>query len=210
MTGTQAVRNYINSINANTPIFVDEVKAKVASKGFVGNNAKLILSRLESDGLIARYERGIYYKPEKTIWGTSTLGSDVVLRHKYLQDGDGRIKGYVTGARLFNHIGLTTLVPRRTEIVTNEHLSKNKTVKYGAVIQRAKLPVNNENYLYQQIIDVIENKENIEVESELLGKRMKAFFNDNQLDFATLYKTGLERKMGQRNLKKMARCVLGN
>jgi hypothetical protein len=204
MTGVEIVKNYINATNIEVPIFMDTIKS------LVGNNARLILSRLERDGLISRYDRGIYYKPQQTVWGLSTIGRDVVLKYKYIQDEKGNIKGYVTGARLFNHMGLTTQVPRMTEIATNEHTNKNKAVKYGALLQRARLTINGGNYLYQQMIDVIENRENIPIETDAPNQRIRDFFNDNELDFATLYKTGLERKMGPRNLKKMACCVLGD
>lgn len=201
MAETDVVKNYLNTIDVDTPIFIETIK------NLVGNNAKLILSRLVCNGLITRYDRGIYYKSEPTIWGPSTIASDDVLLYKYLQDKDGNIKGYITGARLFNYMGLTTQVPRMTEIVSNEHSNKNKIVKYNAVIQRARIPVNNENYFYQQIIDVIENKGNDYIEIDMPEKRIRRFFNENELDFDTLYKIGLERKMGQRNLKKMINCI---
>jgi hypothetical protein len=199
---TALVREYVDTIDANVPIFIDDIK------NLVSDNAKLILSRLERCGLITRYDKGVYYKPKQTTWGTATIGKDAIVKYKYIQDRQGNIKGYITGARLFNRMGLTTQVPRMTEIVTNEHTGKNKVVRYGILVQRAKIPVTNENYLYQQIIDIIENKDDFQIEANAPDAIIRNFYNDNNLDFATLYKIGLERKMSSRNLKRMGRWIL--
>ncbi|MDR2571011.1 MAG: DUF6088 family protein [Oscillospiraceae bacterium] len=199
---TAAVREYVDAADVNTPIFIEDIK------NLVGDNAKLILSRLERYGLIARYDKGVYYKPKQTAWGATTIGRDAVVRYKYIQDKHGNIKGYVTGARLFNRMGLTTQVPRMTEIVTNEHTGKNKVVRYGTLVQRAKIPVTNENYLYQQIIDIIENRDDVQIETDAPDVIIRNFYNENHLDFATLYKTGLERKMARRGLETMGRWIL--
>ncbi len=37
-----------------------------------------------------------------------------------MKDKDGNIKGYITGTKLYNILGLTTLVQNVTDIVTNE------------------------------------------------------------------------------------------
>jgi predicted transcriptional regulator of viral defense system len=199
---TATVREYVDTIDVNIPIFIGDIK------NLVGDNAKLILSRLERCGLITRYDKGVYYKTKQTAWGTATIGKDAVVKYKYIQDRHGNIKGYVTGARLFNRMGLTTQVPRMTEIVTNEYTGKNKVVRYGTLVQRAKILVTNENYLYQQIIDIIENKNNIQIEVDAPDAIIRNFYNDNNLDFATLYKIGLERKMSSRNLERMGRWIL--
>jgi hypothetical protein len=201
---TETVQEYIKGVGFNTPIFLTTVK------NLVGNNAKMILTRLVKDGSVIRFGSGIYYKPTNTIWGTSALGNDTVLRFKYIEDENGYIKGYITGARLFNRMGLTTQAPRMTEIVSNECKGKNKMhTEYGAIVQRPKVKVDNDNYLYQQLLDVIENKANVQIEVESPQVIIQAFFKDNQLDFTTLYKVGLARGTTERNLHKISHLVLG-
>ena len=203
MNYTQIVREYIEKIDVNTPIFLSDIKNLVGEKG------KMILTRLVRDGVIDRFGYGVYYKPTQTIWGNSVIGNDTIIRRKYIEDANGNRKGYITGARLFNHLGLTTQVPRMTEIVSNECRGKNKIVtEYSAVVIRPKIIVNNENYLYQQLLDVIENKANIQVESDAPKAVIQDFYNSNQLDFAELYRTGLERGATKRNLDKMVDLIL--
>lgn len=204
MNYTDSVREYIESMDYNTPIFLTTVK------NLVGENAKMILTRLVKDGVIVRFGQGIYYKPTNTIWGTSVIGTDSILRRKYIEDENGNIKGYITGARLFNRLGLTTQVPRMTEIVSNACKGKNKmTAEFGAVVQRPKVKVDNDNYLYQQLLDIIENKADVQIEIESLQVIIQAFYKDNQLDFETLYKVGLARGTTERNLYKISHLILG-
>jgi hypothetical protein len=200
---TKVVREYIKEAEYNAPIFLATVK------NLVGDNAKMILTRLVKDGSLIRFGHGIYYKPTNTIWGTSIIGNDAVLRRKYIEDESGNVKGYITGARLFNRMGLTTQVPRMTEIVSNECKGKNKiTTEYNAVVRRPKVKVDNDNYLYQQILDVVENKANIQIEVDSPHIVIQAFYRDNQLDFATLYKIGLARGTTERNLYRISQLIL--
>ena len=204
MKNTAIVSKYIEETDANIPIFLSDVK------NFVGENAKMILSRLVKADVIVRCGHGIYYKPEKTIWGDSVPGNDTIIKHKYLDDKNGCIKGYITGARLFNHLGLTTQVPRMTEVVSNEWKGKNKTVTgFGAIVKKPKTKVNNENYLYQQLLDIIENRSNIQVESATSKEILQAFYNDNNLDFTMLYKVGIARGTAKHTMQKAADLILG-
>ena len=204
MNHTKIVREYIETIDADTPILLSDVKK------LVGENAKMILTRLVKENVIARFGYGIYYKPTQTIWGDSVIGNDMVIQTRYIEDGDGNIKGYVTGLRLLNRLGLTTQVPRMTEIVSNECKGKNKiTTEYGAIVQRPKLRVDNENYLYQQLFDIVENKNNIQVETEQMKAILQSFYRDNKLDFATLYKVGMARGASAQKLHKMSEMILG-
>jgi hypothetical protein len=204
MKCTAEVRKHIGAVGCDTPIFLDDIRR------IAGDNAKTIMSRLAKDGTVARFGRGVYYKPTTTVWGTSVLGRDTVLLRKYIQDEDGGIKGYITGARLFNRMGLTTQVPRTTEIVSNECRCKNKVAtEYGAVVRRPRLKVDNDNHLYQQFLDVVENRTNVHIEAEAPQDILRAFFKENRLDFATLYKIGLARGTAERHLRGIGRIVLG-
>jgi len=203
MNQTQIVREYIEQINANTPIFLANVK------NLVGENAKMIMTRLVRDGVVARFGQGIYYKPTKTIWGNSVIGNDVIIKYKYIEDERGNIKGYVTGAKLFNYLGLTTQVPRMTEVVSNECRGKNRTItEYGAVVRRPKIKVNNDNYLYQQLLDVIENRTSVQIEVGAPKTIMQDFYNNNNLDYTKLHKVGIERGITKNDLYTISRLLL--
>ncbi|MDR2396014.1 MAG: DUF6088 family protein [Endomicrobium sp.] len=203
MTYTDIVEDYIAKIDANTPIFLRDVKEVVSG------NAKMIMTRMMRNGQLVRKGRGIYCKPKQTIWGTSCLGNDEIIKIKYLQDANGNIQGYITGCKLFNRLGLTTQVPRNTEIVTNVCKGKNKRLtEYGVIIKHPKIEVDTNNYLYQQLLDVIENKENIQVEVDNPARAIYGYFTTNSLDFAMLYTIAKKRNASKRTIEKMSDMLL--
>ena len=117
-----------------------------------------------------------------------------IIQYKYLVDKFGNVKGYITGANLFNKVGLTTQVPNIIDIVTNECKNNNKYAnKYlNVIIRKPKIKINNENYKYLQLIDLIENKDNIYVEVEYIDELIYNFIQENNLDFEKILKYARE------------------
>ena len=76
------------------------------------------------------------------------------------------VKEYVTGAALFNQVGLTTQVPNFIDISTNECKNYNKYINnyFNTIIRKPKIEITTENYKYLQLFDLIENKDNINIE----------------------------------------------
>ena len=107
-----------------------------------------------------------------------------------LVDKFGNVKGYITGAKLFNNVGLTTQVPNVIDIVTNECKNNNKYEnKYlNVIIRKPKIEINNENYKYLQLIDLIENKDNIYIEVDSMDEILYNFIQENSLDFEKIIK----------------------
>jgi hypothetical protein len=58
------------------------------------------------------------------------------------------------------------------------------------------------------MLDVVENKANIQIEADSPHIVIQAFYRENQLDFATLYKVGLARGTTERNLHKISQLIL--
>ena len=87
------------------------------------------------------------------------LANSKIIQYKYLVDKFGNVKGYITGANLFNKVGLTTQVPNIIDIVTNECKNNNKYAnKYlNVAIRKPKIKINNENYKYKLSIDEVKN-----------------------------------------------------
>jgi len=64
------------------------------------------LERLQKKGLIKKISKGIFYKPKMTVFGELKPGDQEILRPYLFKDGK-RI-AYITGAALYNQLGLTT------------------------------------------------------------------------------------------------------
>ena len=200
MNCSTLVLNYINSCEKNEPIFIEDIKEYIMQfynekeKENVFNNVKAILNRLTKENIIKTAYKGIYYIPIENIFGEIPLATRKIVKYKYLVDKLGNVKGYVTGATLFNQVGLTTQVPNVIDIATNECKNYNKyTNNYlNTIIRKPKIEVTTENYKYLQLFDLIENKDNINIEVDNEDQILYDFIEKNKLDFEKIIKYARE------------------
>lgn len=200
MNCSTLVLNYINNCEKNEPIFIEDIKEYIMQfynekeKENVFNNVKAILNRLTKENIIKTAYKGIYYIPIENIFGEIPLATRKIVKYKYLVDKLGNVKGYVTGATLFNQVGLTTQVPNVIDIATNECKNYNKyTNNYlNTIIRKPKIEVTTENYKYLQLFDLIENKDNINIEVEDEDEIIYKFIQENELDFEKIIKYARE------------------
>ena len=196
------VLEYINTQNRGIPIFIDEIKDYIIQfynendKEKVFNNVKAILNRMNKEGIIETSYKGIYYIPVENIFGKMLLGNRQIIQYKYIMDKKGNIKGYITGAKLFNNIHLTTQVPNIIDIATNEckNFNKYENKNLNVIIRKPKIEVNNNNYKYLQLFDLIENKDNIDIEVENPDEIIYNFIAENELDFEKIIKYAMDTK----------------
>lgn len=153
----------------NDPIILAELKIK----DMTGNNIRQQLKKLTDDGMIKRFDKGIYYLPRKSIFQSGSLPSiEKVLEYKYLRDKN-QLCGYVSGQLFFNQIGLSTQVPMQYEIVSNKATSEYRetTLAQSRVIVRSpKVPVTEQNYTILQFLDLMKD---VDLYSEISGKELQ-------------------------------------
>ena len=196
------VLKYINNNGKGTPIFIDDVRnyvidyynTKDVTK--ISNNVKVILNRLNKEGIIKTAQKGIYYVPKENIFGKMTIGNNDIIKYKYLMDKEGNIKGYITGAKLFNDLHLTTQVPNKIDIVTNECKNYNKyeNKQLNVIIRKPKTIIDNNNYKYLQLFDLIENKDKIKIDVDNDDEIIYQFIKNNNLDFEKIIKYAVDTK----------------
>ena len=192
----EKVLEYIDNCDNNEPIFMDDIKRYVIINmdkdtdiKQINNNINVIIYRLLKDNKLKTKYRGIYYKPNKTLFGETTISNKYLIEKKFLKDKDGNVNGYIVGAKLYNMIGLTTQVPNITDIVTNE--CKYHKIFYNNLrvnILKPKIAINNENYLYLQLLDIIENKDNINIEVDNFDEIIFNIIDNSNLEFEKLIK----------------------
>ena len=194
------VLDYIQNCKKTETIFLEDIKAYImnvytdGNKYKIFNNIKEILNRLNKKNVIKTAYKGIYYIPKTNVFGEMPLAKSKIIKYKYLEDKLGNIKGYITGANLFNKVGLTTQVPNIIDIVTNECKNNNKYTNknLNVTIRKPKIKINNENYKYLQLIDLIENKDDIYVEVENMDDIIYDFIQENDLLFEKIIKYARE------------------
>ena len=196
------VLEYIEQYPEDEPIFIEDIKKYIIQKCENDNNQEnilkninVILNRLKNEGIIKAEYKGVYYKPVITMFGEMGLDHRKLIQLKYLKDRDGNVKGYIVGAKLFNKLGLTTLVPNVTDIVTNEckyHKQYDRNLR--VYITKPKIKITNENYRYLQFIDILDNKDNIHIEAENADEILYSIIDECNLDFEKIIKYAREKK----------------
>lgn len=194
------VLEYIQNCEINQPIFIEDIKEYVLQfyageeQQKIFNNVKEVISRLIKENIIKSAYKGIYYIPKINIFGEVPLANSKIVKRKYLVDRQGNIKGYITGATLFNKVGLTTQVPNVTDIVTNECKNKNRYTNHNlnVTIRKPNITIDSYNYIYLQLLDLIENRDNIFVEAENKDEIIYTFIQMNNLNFEKAVKYARE------------------
>lgn len=194
------VLEYIEQYPKDEPIFIEDIKKYIIQKcendtkqENILKNINVILNRLKNEGIIKAEYKGVYYKPIISMFGEVPLNTNKLRKLKYLEDKDGNIKGYIVGAKLFNKLGLTTLVPNVTDIVTNEcKYHKQYDEKLRTYITKPKIEITNENYRYLQFIDILDNKDNIHIEAPNADEILYRIIEECKLDFEKIIKYARE------------------
>lgn len=184
---------YINKCPYDEPIFIEEIKdyfKKIIQDNFenIFKNIYVYINRLVKEQKLFQFIKGIYYKPIRGKFGNKLLNINKVIEKKYICDSKGQ-KGYFTGAYLFNKIGLTTQIPQKILIVTNECPNANdyNNKNLGVTIRRPKIEINKDNYKYLQLFDILINKDNIKIEVDDEKEIIYKFIKDNELDLEKIF-----------------------
>lgn len=185
---------YIDACPFDEPIFIEEIKEHF--KKFIFDNFEktfkniyVYINRLVKENKIVQFIKGVYYKPIKGTFGNKLLNVNKVIDKKYIHDKNGQ-KGYFSGAYLFNKVGLTTQVPKEILIVTNECPNANdyNNKNLGVVIRKPKIKINDDNYKYLQLFDLLINKDNIKIETDDEREIIYKFIKDNELYLEKIFK----------------------
>ena len=110
--------NYDNLI----PIFLSELKEK---EEFKDQNINQLMKKLEKEGKITRYVKGVYYIPEKTQFGILSMPFEYYIYRKYISNGEEKF-GIYDHLTLLNMMGLCTQMPFVIEVLTNKISAKKE------------------------------------------------------------------------------------
>lgn len=196
MNYNEMLVKYIDDYPYDEPIFIDDIKDYF--KNIINNENEfnyilktlyVYINRFVKNKKIVQYLKGIYYKPLKGVFGDKVLSVDKVINKKYIVDKEN-YKGFYSGAYLFNKLGLTTQIPKDILIVTNECPNYNdyNNKNLNVIIRKPKIEINNDNYKYLQLFDILINKDNIKVEVENEKEIIYKFIKENELEFDKIFK----------------------
>lgn len=159
----------LDNYKENEPIFLADLQVD----GMTRTNVRQQIKKLTDTGKVKRFDNGIYFLPQKTIFKSgSQLAPEKVLECKYLRDKDERC-GYVSGLMFFNQMGLTTQIPMMYEVVSNKATNdyrETSLAKSRVIVRKPKVPITEKNYKVLQFLDMLKD---VDVYSEVTGKQLQ-------------------------------------
>lgn len=163
------------------PIFTDDIHIDGV------NRPNLIqqLKTLSDNGKIIRIEKGIYYMPSKTRFGSSAgPAPETIARYKYISR-NGKTDGYYSGNTFANMIGLSTQVPMKKEIVSNNVAAIVKHILIGQqafILRKSNVSITNENVRTLQLLELLKNlDDHIDVDCNEAREKLTYFIDKNQI-----------------------------
>ena len=117
--------NYLtDKYGCNKPILSNEIEYENLPKQQIYKE----LSQLCKAKKIVRLERGVYFIPKKTKFGTMIFNPMKAIEKKYISE-DEYVFGYYSGAYLRYLLGLSKLKPNTIDIYTNNETQKTHRIK---------------------------------------------------------------------------------
>lgn len=129
------------------------------------------------------YQKGIYYRTNKTPFGEVGINREQLIADKYLLPHNG----YETGFAVMHRMGLTTQMPRQRILATNMAKDCARTdKKLGVTIRPPKVTVTAENKAYLQLLDVLEMLDKAPVDEERPYEIIARHIRGQRLEYGTL------------------------
>jgi len=184
------VKNEVAMKQFNIPFTAEELTTQAAMcfglpKDEVQYGVNLALNRL-TGAEILRLAKGVYYRPERTVFGLVPISPAEAIYREYVETERGII-GYITGPTLYQKLGFTTQIPKYRYFATNAVGGRDKIIENAGVILRPpKAEVNDGNYRYLQVLDVIDNKDGVAFEVDDANRKLAETISRFELDFARL------------------------
>lgn len=146
----------LSNYEKGEPIFLTDIVVE----GMTEENIRYHLKKLTDDGIICRFESGVYYLPKTDVFGEPlSLSAETVALHKYVYRR-GRRVGFYSGYTLANRLGLSTQVPVKEEITSNYAPAQVREISIKNrkfVIRRPAIEVTEENAYVLQLLDCLKD-----------------------------------------------------
>lgn len=113
------------------------------------------LERLQKEHLIKKLSKGVFYKPEQTIFGELKPDYAELLR-SYLFENGKRV-AYETGASLYNRLGLTSQMAFRIQIAIRSKRIYIDRGSLNASAVKSYAEVTDENYQVLGLLDAFKD-----------------------------------------------------
>ena len=165
----------------NEPIFIEEIIKEFPqySRVYIFK----LLQEKESQGRIKNFSRGVYYIPEVTRLGETTITPRMVALKRYITDGENRF-GVFCGLTALNYFSITNQVPHTLEFVTNKESTRKRTVNICGmryIIRKSRTTITNENYAAYTILQLLSNISEVREINDFAKSEIAKFIQMNKV-----------------------------
>lgn len=176
----------IKTYGQGEPIFIADVSYKDMKPAML----RQAMSKLVEKGQLRRFDKGIYYIPDTSIFSTGALlSSDKVIERRYLSY-KGQRYGYISGQNFANQFGLTTQVPMSCTVTSNKATTKERRIKLGQqeiILRQPRCTITKHNFLVLQILDLLVDVDRYsEIEQVEARQRFKDYFVRVSMSFSSM------------------------
>lgn len=131
--------------NIDEPIFTNEILELFSE--FTRAYVFRLINKEKEIGELVQFDNGVYYLPQMTFFGLSTITADDVIKKKYLQNGK-EVYGVYSGLKLQNIFSVITQMPNTVEVVTNNETMRCRQIELDGrkfVLRRSRCPISKAN-----------------------------------------------------------------
>jgi len=169
------------------PIMINEILNKYSnySKQYV---YRLINNSIQKEEL-KLFDRGVYYIPEKTSLGLTSLYPEQVIEEKYIRKGTN-ICGIYSGLNILNKFGITDQVPNTLEIITNNEKTRKRKIIINNrefIIRKSKCLITNDNYSAYTILQLFNDINDMDIISKESEERINNYIREHNITLKQLF-----------------------
>ncbi len=155
MSVAKTISNQIENIESGILFSYQDFKVAPNNMGAVA----VAFSRLASKGIIKRFGRGKYFKPQVGKFGEVPLRESQIIES--IINDNGNLTAYLTGSAAYNQMGLTTQMSNEYTIATHEFRKPYQKGRVKVRFVKAYVDITELNIPLLQILDAIKDIRNI-------------------------------------------------
>lgn len=146
----------IENYKVAEPIFFSDIEIEGITRSAINQQLK----KLCDEEKLMKYENGVYYLPKKSrLNGAVGINADMVAKYKYIARR-GKVDGFYSGNAFANQIGISTQVPNKVEIVSNNIAAKVREISIGKrkfIVRKSNVEVTETNVYVLQMLELLKN-----------------------------------------------------
>ncbi|SHJ86468.1 hypothetical protein SAMN02745751_03575 [Dethiosulfatibacter aminovorans DSM 17477] len=157
MSYSSEVVNYINRLNRMSVIDMAYLHS-TRFENIPDLAYQKIFSRLEKNGELDRIVKGIYYKPEKGMFGNLRMSNKTISEYFI---GSNNQYGLYIGYRMFNRLGLTTQISKSIIIYSRRIQQQSKKIG-NVTVKKIDIKLSEKRIKLIELLEVLQNYRFIE------------------------------------------------